>query len=92
MDTQIELNEAEATKLSVIEPKRTVTVTIDSNPRKIRAGVYIVAKLKVALGVDADKELDVVEHGELKPLCDDDQFTVKKGMAFVSHARTGCSS
>lgn len=76
----------------LLEDRHLVKVTVDGKPHKVKEGNYIVSQFKAMVGVDADKELDVVEHGEFHPLGDNDRIKVKEGMVFISHARTGCSS
>jgi hypothetical protein len=69
-----------------------VTVTIDGEPRQVHRGSHRVADLKVLLGVDPVKALDVVVDGQLRPLEDDDRWTIKGGEVFFSRARTGGAS
>ena len=69
-----------------------VTVTIDGEPRQVHRGSHRVFDLKVLLGVDPVKALDVVVDGQLRPLEDDDRWTIKGGEVFFSRARTGGAS
>ncbi len=69
-----------------------VDVTIDGTPKLIPAGHYLVADLKVALGVPADYELDRVVGREFKPLLEGDTVVVHEGDVFVSHVRRGGSA
>ena len=69
-----------------------VTVTVDSQPHKVREGEYLVSEFKKEVSVDPSRELDEVIHGELKPLEDNQHIHVKGGEVFISHARQGGSS
>jgi|CXWL01.1.fsa_nt_gi hypothetical protein len=89
----IEANSSKADEqFSEHESKELVKVTVDNHPHKVRRGVHIVSNFKREVGVPPDKELDLVEHGEFKPLGDNDEIKIKEGMVFVSHTRTGSSS
>ena len=70
----------------------TVTVTVDTFPKEVHRGSWIVADFKKAVGIDASRALDEVVSGELKPLEDNQRITIKGGEVFVSHARQGGSS
>jgi hypothetical protein len=72
--------------------EKEVTVNVDSKPHKIREGTYLVSEFKKAVGVDANRELDEVVHGELKPLDDNQHIHIKGCEVFISHARQGGSS
>ncbi len=69
-----------------------ITVTIDSVPKQIRQGRYLVSELKTLLGVAPELELDEVVEGEFKPLVDDSHINVKEHDVFVSHVRRGGAS
>lgn len=69
-----------------------VTVTVDTLPKEVHRGSWIVADFKKAVGVDPSRALDEVAAGELKPLDDNQRITIKGGEVFVSHARQGGSS
>lgn len=69
-----------------------VTVIVDGREHKVPKGTYLVSQFKALVGVDPAKELDEVVHGQLKPLDDNAEITVKGGEKFVSHVRTGGSS
>ena len=69
-----------------------VTVIVDGVEQKVPKGTYIVSQFKALVGVDPAKELDEVVHGQLKPLDDNAEVTIKGGEKFVSHVRTGGSS
>lgn len=69
-----------------------VTVTIDTRPKEIHRGNYIVSDLKVALGVPPQKELDIVQNGKLEPLSDSAHIVIKGGEVFVSVVHSGGSS
>lgn len=69
-----------------------VQVTIDSAEKIIADGVYQLDELKRVLGVAQDYELDLVLHGEFKPLNAQRSVHIKGGEIFVSHVRQGGSS
>ena len=69
-----------------------VTVTVDSVPRQVRPGRYVVSVFKRAVGVDASYELEELVNGKLVPLSDNAKITIKGGESFVSHVRGGASS
>lgn len=69
-----------------------VAVIVDGVEHKVPKGTYIVSQFKTLVGVDAARELDEVVHGQLKPLDDNAEITIKGGEKFVSHVRTGGSS
>jgi hypothetical protein len=72
--------------------KKEVTVTVDGKHHKVPEGAYLVSELKTRVGVDPNRELDEVVHGEFKPLDDNKHIDIKGGEIFVSHARQGGSS
>ena len=69
-----------------------VTVTVDTKPKVVHRGSWIVAEFKKEVGVDETRELDEVIDGEFKPLADKDRITIKGGEIFVSHVPKGGSS
>jgi hypothetical protein len=69
-----------------------VTVTVDGVEKRVPRGTYIVSAFKQLVGVDASRELDLVVHGEFKPLADNGTITIENHEKFVSHVRTGSSS
>jgi hypothetical protein len=72
--------------------KHKVTVSVDGKERKLEPGTYVVSEFKREVHVDAEKELEEIVHGELKPLDDAATITIKGGEVFVSHVRRGGSS
>jgi hypothetical protein len=69
-----------------------VEVMVDSEPKQVRAGRYLVSVFKKAVGVDPAYELDEVRDGVLVPLADDERIRIHRGESFVSHVRGGASS
>lgn len=69
-----------------------VPVTIDNRTVEIQSRDYAVAQLKIALGVDASRELEQVVGGKLVPLDDNARVHIHGGESFVSHVRGGGSS
>ena len=69
-----------------------VSVSVDGVEQHVPAGTYVVSDFKRLVGVDPNKELDEVIHGEFKPLDDNAKITIEKHEKFVSHVRTGRSS
>jgi len=69
-----------------------ITITIDSVPKQIRQGRYVVSELKKLLGVAPELELDEILSGEFRPLEDTAQINVKDKDVFVSHVRRGGAS
>ena len=74
------------------QPGPNVTVTVDTKPKVVHRGSWIVAEFKKAVGVDETRELDQVIDGEFKPLADKDRITIKGGEILVSHVPKGGSS
>lgn len=72
--------------------KDKVTVTVDTLPKEIHRGSYVVAELKAVLEVDPTRLLNIVIDGELKPLDDTQRITIKGDEVFVSQVRQGGSS
>ena len=69
-----------------------VTVIVDGVKKEVPKGTYLVSQFKALVGVDPVKELDEVVHGQLKPLDDNSEITIKGHEQFVSHVRSGGSS
>ena len=69
-----------------------ITVTIDSVPKQIRQGRYLISELKKLLSVAPELELDEVVNGEFRPLDDNAHLNVKDQDIFVSHVRRGGAS
>jgi hypothetical protein len=69
-----------------------VTVIVDGAKKEVPKGTYLVSQFKALVGVDPAKELDEVLHGQLKPLDDNAEVTIKEHEQFVSHVRSGGSS
>ncbi len=69
-----------------------VTVTVDTQPKQVHRGDYVVSVFKSDVGLSPDRELDQVIGGELKELPDDSRIVIKGGEVFVSHVRKGGSS
>ena len=76
----------------VEEHRETVDVEIDNRPKRIAPGTYVVSELKERLGVPPEKDLDEVIAGNLTPLVDTANVTIKGGEVFFSHVRRGGSS
>lgn len=74
------------------QPGPDVTVTVDTKPKVVHRGSWIVSAFKEEVGVDATRELDQVIDGDFKPLPDKDRITIKGGEIFVSHVPKGGSS
>jgi len=73
-------------------PPHLVTVTVDSLPKQVRPGRYLVSVFKKAVGVDPSYELEELINGRLVPLADDAKIRIKGGESFISHVRGGASS
>jgi hypothetical protein len=69
-----------------------VTVTVDSLPKQVRPGRYLVSLFKKAVGVDPTYELEELVNGKLVALADDAHVRIRGGESFVSHVRGGASS
>ena len=67
-------------------------IIVDNKPKTVREGDWVVSELKATVGVDAAKVLAEISPSGLKDLEDGATITVKDGMRFMSHARTGGSS
>lgn len=72
---------------------RLVTIELNGDPVRIRAGDYTTETLKKKLEVPSDWDLDIMaDDGSLRPLAPGEPIRIKKGMKFVSHVRQGGSS
>jgi hypothetical protein len=69
-----------------------VKILVDSHPKHLSPGQYLVSDLKIAVDVPAEKELDLVVNGALTPLADTATIVVAEGEVFFSHVRRGGSS
>jgi len=69
-----------------------VRVTVDRVAHFVHRGEYLVSNFKETVGVGADRALDEVVDGQLKPLNDTEHIHIRGGEVFVSHVRTGGSS
>jgi len=74
------------------QPGPDVTVTVDTLPKTVHRGSWIVSDFKKEVGVDSSRALDEVIGGAFKPLDDNQRITIKGGEVFVSHVRQGGSS
>lgn len=72
--------------------QHTVKVMIDNRKVELTPGVYCIADLKELLGVPLEYELEIIEHGEFRPLEDAGQINIEKHEEFISHVRCGASS
>jgi hypothetical protein len=86
-----DLEKAEA-DLEAANRHHDVEVIVDSKPKRVKRGTYVVSAFKALVGVSADRELDIVEGGTFKPLDDNANITIVGCEVFVSHVRTGGSS
>lgn len=69
-----------------------VEITVDGTEHSVRAGDWVVADLKSALGIDAAKVLaQITPHG-LNDLDDGATIKVHSKDQFMTHARSGGSS
>jgi len=75
-----------------VPPPHQVKVEVDGEKREITSGCRRVTELKAQLGVPADYELEVVEHGKFQPLDDNAEICIQGHEKFVSHVRSGSSS
>lgn len=90
--TDTNLKGHEADQKGVRDDHYLVVVDLNGAPRKIKGGEYTGRTLKLALGVPAEHELDLVAHGEFRPIANDDKIKIKGGEKFVSHCGQGQSS
>jgi hypothetical protein len=72
--------------------KDEVSVSIDGVTKSIHRGSYTTEDLKTALGVAAQRELDIIEDGVFRTLAPGSRITVKEGMEFISRQPAGGSS
>lgn len=72
--------------------KDEANIIIDNKHYKVRAGDWIVHDLKSEAGVDPAKVLAEIKPSGLLDLEDGARITVRDGMRFMSHARSGASS
>jgi hypothetical protein len=69
-----------------------VTIFVGKTEYQVESGPWIVAQLKVKVGIDPARVLaEITPHG-LKDLADDAEITLHEGERFMTHARTGGSS
>ncbi len=88
--TEVDLRRPGVEKFTT-EPKM-VQVTVDSQPKTVQAGSYVVSAFKTLVSVDAAKALDQVINGEFRELSDQQTVQISGTEVFVSHARRGQSS
>lgn len=73
------------------DPK-TVTILVNSAPKTLPKGKYLVSRLKELTGVPSDYELDQVVEGVFIHLDDTASIQLKNHDEFVGHVKTGGSS
>ena len=87
------LRKAEEEVLEVVENRPVeVTVKVDRQLHRVKAGTYVVSAFKAMVGVAADRELDIVKHEAFQPLKDAGEINICGHEVFISHVRTGGSS
>ena len=101
-DDKVDLDEAISLKGKDVEHFYTadqsnepVLVTVELNGEKVKilSGDYTTETLKVALGVAADWDLDIVDkQGSFRTLKPGEAIKVIAKLKFVSHVRQGGSS
>lgn len=69
-----------------------VSITVDTQPKTVRKGRYLVTDFKRLVGVDASYQLDEVVKGEFVERKDTEKISIKGGEVFVSHVRGGAAS
>jgi hypothetical protein len=69
-----------------------VSVTIDNNAKNINRGTYTLSELKVALGIEENRELLEVKGHEPKPINPNSTIHIEGGEEFISHGKGGGSS
>lgn len=69
-----------------------VHITVDNEPKTVRAGDWLVSDLKAKVGVDPAKVLAEITPSGLKDLDDTAHIKIEDGQRFMSHARKGGSS
>ncbi|MGE0271510.1 MAG: hypothetical protein AB7M05_17700 [Alphaproteobacteria bacterium] len=67
-------------------------IIVDTVPKTVREGEWVVSELKREVGVDAAKVLAEITPSGLVDLDDAANIQVRDGMRFMSHARKGGSS
>lgn len=67
-------------------------IIVDTKPKTVRAGDWLISDLKQAVGVDPAKVLAEITPSGLKDLDDIAHIDISNGMRFMSHARKGGSS
>jgi hypothetical protein len=72
--------------------RKLVEVSLNGEDLKIHSGKYSLPELKIALGVDAHCDLDLIEHGVFRPIKPDEIVKVKEGMEFISRQCAGGAS
>lgn len=73
-------------------PPQFVLIEIDGDEKEIPPGKYLIKDLKAKLGVPAEYELDLVEHGKFNPLDDNETINIEHPIKMVSHVKCGASS
>lgn len=86
------LRKAEEEVLEAAESPVEVTVKVDRQLHRVKAGTYVVSAFKAMVGVAADRELDIVKHEAFQPLNDAGEINICGYEVFISHVRTGGSS
>jgi hypothetical protein len=71
---------------------KVVPVTVDGTTKQVPEGTYDLVTLKEVLGVAPDRDLDLLEHGKLKPIKAEQKVHLREGMEFVSRQTSGGSS
>lgn len=90
--TEVEQDLRQAGGQDVKHHVHLVTVTVDSVPKQVRPGRYLVSLFKKAVGVDPTYELEELVNGKLVALADNAHIRIRGGESFVSHIRGGASS
>jgi hypothetical protein len=72
--------------------ERLITIIVDKKEHRVRPGVWNVAQLKAALGIDPARVLAEITPQGLKDLDDNSDIALHEGERFMTHARTGGSS
>jgi hypothetical protein len=67
-------------------------IIVDTLPKTVREGDWVVSELKQKVGVDPAKVLAEITPSGLVDLEDTAHINVRDGMRFMSHARKGGSS
>ncbi len=69
-----------------------VQVTVDSQPKAVHRGSYVVSDFKTKVDLDQSRVLDEIIDNQLTELKDDQRIVIKGGEVFISHVRVGGSS